>query len=248
MKNQEYIAFVDEVGRSVDGKFVYQLDFTYDPESVWGDFFNIIPAVIVPDLKPDINSLSSTAHITTDTPLSLAKTNGCFSMQDCIDGIISLCFFETEEGQEGKNKFHLAFGETFESVKEKLKTIEVEMTDHKLLEKNEEEIDTLISNLNRGLKSDYIFMELSVGESYEREDIRDELYENGYKLVDLVENEGEYAIRGYMIDIFSFSAEYPYRVNFFGDEIEDIFSFDFVEGKEVEHYKKIELYTEEVNG
>lgn len=248
MKNQEYIAFVDEIGRSVDGKYVYRLDFTYDPLSVWGDFFYIVPAVIVPDLQPDINSLSSTAKITTDRQLSIAKTNGCFSMQDCIDGIIGLCFFEIEDDDEKRNKFCLRFGDTYEDVIEKLKDVGIELENYEQLEKDEAEIDNLLTTLKSGLKSDYAFIEISVGEEYEREDLRDELYDNGYKLVDLVENEGEYAIRGYIVDVFSFSAEYPYRINFFGNEVEDIFSFDFIEGKEIEHYRKISLYKEEING
>ena len=33
----EYLAFVDEIGRTTDGKFIYRLDFTVDTDSVWGD-------------------------------------------------------------------------------------------------------------------------------------------------------------------------------------------------------------------
>ena len=245
--NEEYLAFVDEIGRSIDGGYVYRLDFTYDPESVWGDFFHITPSLIVPDLKPDMNSLSSSAKIKTSEKMELAKNNGCFSMQDCIDGIISLCFFEIDYENETRNKFHLDFGDTFEETTEKLKTLDIEIYDHDIISKNTEEIDTLIKNLSPGLKSDFSFIEISVGNTYEREDLRDSFYENGYKLVDIVENEGEYAIRGYMIDIFSFSTEYPYRISFFGDEVEDIFSFDF-SGTILDHHKSISLYKEDIYG
>lgn len=245
--NDEYLAFVDEIGRSIDGGYVYRLDFTYDPESVWGDFFHITPSLIVPDLKPDTNSLSSSAKIKTSDKMELAKYNGCFSMQDCIDGIISLCFFEIDYDKKERNCFHLDFGDKYDDVVEKLKKIDIEIYDHDIINKNTDEIDTLIKNLGPGLKIDFVFVKIYVGNSYEREDLRDSLYENGYKLVDIVENEGEYAIRGHMIDVFSFSTEYPYRISFFGNEVEDIFSFDF-NGTILEHYKDISLYKEDING
>ena len=148
MKNEEYLAFVDEIGRGIDGGYVYRLDFTYDPDSVWGDFFNSIPAVIVPDLQPDKNSLSSTATIKVKSQLSLAKKNGCFSMQDCIDGIISLCFFEPdEELTDEEIKFKLDFGEPIEDVIVKLDDINVSLDNKKDIDSDDSEIDTLITNM-----------------------------------------------------------------------------------------------------
>lgn len=243
MKNDEYLAFVDEIGRGIDGGYVYRLDFTYDPDSVWGDFFNSIPAVIVPDLQPDKNALSSTATIKTDRQLSLAKKNGCFSMQDCIDGIISLCFFEYEdETTDEESVFKLDFGDTLEDVIDKLDKIGVSLDNKKDIDGDDSEIDTLITNMKSGLKSDFAVMEFVVGENYKREDIKRMLFDNEYRFVDLVENEGEFAIRGFMIDIYSYGAEYPFRVSFFGDEVEDIFSFNIEEGVEVNHYDRISVY------
>ena len=91
---EEYLAFVDEIGRTIDGYYTYKFDFTYDKEIVWGDFFNICPCSIVPNLIPDINTLSHTINIDLPSQLELAKNNMCFSMQDCIDGIIPLIFSE----------------------------------------------------------------------------------------------------------------------------------------------------------
>ena len=36
--NEEYLGFVDEIGRTTDGKYLYRFDFTYDPDSLWGAF------------------------------------------------------------------------------------------------------------------------------------------------------------------------------------------------------------------
>lgn len=48
----------------------------------------------------------------------------------------------------------------------------------------------------------------------------------GFEQVDYVYEPGQYAVRGSIIDVFSFSNEYPYRLDFFGDEVETIRSFD----------------------
>lgn len=242
--NNEYLAFVDEIGRSVSGEYIYRLDFTYDPESVWGDYFNSVPSIIVPDLQPDTNSLSSTAKIRVKKQLSIAKKNGCFSMQDCIDGIISLCFSEIDEEpiMSGKELFRLDFGETFESVEKKLNENGIEIEDKNDIDVGEEEINVMLDKIKPALKENFVIMKFSVGTEYDREKIKTAFFEKNYKLVDLVENEGEYAIRGYMIDVFSYGEEYPFRINFFGNVVEEIFSFDFYEGKEVKQYNEITIY------
>jgi transcription-repair coupling factor (superfamily II helicase) len=47
-----------------------------------------------------------------------------------------------------------------------------------------------------------------------------------FEVVDFVSEPGQYAIRGSIVDIFSYSTEYPFRLDFFGDEVESIRSFD----------------------
>lgn len=56
--------------------------------------------------------------------------------------------------------------------------------------------------------------------------VEDVLYSYGFDRVDYVYEPGQYAIRGSIIDVFSFSNEYPYRIDFFGDEVESIRTFD----------------------
>ncbi len=48
----------------------------------------------------------------------------------------------------------------------------------------------------------------------------------GFEYVEYVYEPGQYALRGSIIDVFSFSSEYPYRIDFFGDEVETIRTFD----------------------
>lgn len=69
-------------------------------------------------------------------------------------------------------------------------------------------------------------LRLSVGENVDQSFISEVLQTYHFELVDFVYEPGQYAIRGSIIDIFSFSAEFPYRIDFFGDEVDSIRSFD----------------------
>ena len=52
------------------------------------------------------------------------------------------------------------------------------------------------------------------------------LREYGFKKVDYVYEPGQYAVRGSILDVFSYSNEYPYRIDFFGEDVESIRTFD----------------------
>ena len=67
---------------------------------------------------------------------------------------------------------------------------------------------------------------LSVGEEVPYDSIIEILFENGFQRVDFVGEPGQFAVRGALIDIFSYSFNNPFRVSFFGDEIESINIFD----------------------
>ena len=69
-------------------------------------------------------------------------------------------------------------------------------------------------------------LELRVGDEISHEDIVNALFENGFERVDFVSEPGQFAIRGAIVDIFSYSYNNPFRVSFFGDEIECINIFD----------------------
>ena len=69
-------------------------------------------------------------------------------------------------------------------------------------------------------------MKLTVGDEISHEDMVSKLFENGFERVDFVAEPGQFAIRGAIVDIFSYSYSDPFRVSFFGDEIETINIFD----------------------
>ena len=69
-------------------------------------------------------------------------------------------------------------------------------------------------------------LKLHAGERVDMKFITDMLHTYGFEYVDYVYEAGQYAVRGSIIDVFSFSSEYPYRIDFFGDEVESIRTFE----------------------
>ena len=69
-------------------------------------------------------------------------------------------------------------------------------------------------------------LKLTVGDEISHEDMVSKLFDNGFERVDFVAEPGQFAVRGAIVDIFSYSYSDPFRVSFFGDEIETINIFD----------------------
>ena len=65
-----------------------------------------------------------------------------------------------------------------------------------------------------------------VGREYEIDALIEELESYKFKRVDFVVEPGEFALRGGLLDIYAYSNELPYRLEFFGDELESIREFD----------------------
>lgn len=69
-------------------------------------------------------------------------------------------------------------------------------------------------------------MEARVGENLSTDFIIDFLTENGFIRVDFVAEAGEFAVRGGIVDLFSFANELPYRMEFMGNKVDSIRVFD----------------------
>ena len=69
-------------------------------------------------------------------------------------------------------------------------------------------------------------MEIKTGVEYSIDFINELLIEHEFEKVDFVYEPGQFAVRGGIVDIFSFSNDEPYRVEFFGDEVESIRTFN----------------------
>ena len=68
--------------------------------------------------------------------------------------------------------------------------------------------------------------DIHLGEKYTMEFIDEVMQEYSFEKVDYVHEPGQYSIRGGIFDIFSYSFEQPYRIEFFGDEVDSIRKFD----------------------
>ena len=71
-----------------------------------------------------------------------------------------------------------------------------------------------------------ISFQLSTGQEIAHSALSKQLLDLGFEQVDFVFQPGQYAIRGSIVDIYSYSHDIPYRLDFFGDEIDSIREFD----------------------
>ena len=69
-------------------------------------------------------------------------------------------------------------------------------------------------------------LSLDVGETVKVDDVCETLRDFGFHEVDYVYEPGQFALRGSILDVYSFSCEYPFRVDFFGNDIDSIRTFD----------------------
>ena len=75
-------------------------------------------------------------------------------------------------------------------------------------------------------------------------DIEKTLRSFGFKEVDYVYEPGQFALRGSMLDVYSYSCEYPYRVDFFGDDIDSIRTFEVEDQLSKDQRERIEIVPE----
>jgi len=84
-------------------------------------------------------------------------------------------------------------------------------------------------------------LKVSVGDQISIDFINEVLFEYEFKRVDFITEPGEFSVRGGIIDVFSFSNDNPYRIEFFGNEVESIRSFDVETQLSIEKQKKITI-------
>ncbi len=84
-------------------------------------------------------------------------------------------------------------------------------------------------------------MKLRKGEQVSLDFISDLLIEFEFEVVDFVAEPGQFAIRGGIVDVFSYANEHPYRIEFYGDEIESIRTFDPINQLSISNLNNIKL-------
>jgi transcription-repair coupling factor (superfamily II helicase) len=84
-------------------------------------------------------------------------------------------------------------------------------------------------------------LKVSVGDKISIDFINEVLFEYEFKRVDFITEPGEFSVRGGIVDVFSFSNDNPYRIEFFGNEVDSIRSFDVGTQLSIETHKKITI-------
>lgn len=84
-------------------------------------------------------------------------------------------------------------------------------------------------------------LKISVNDKLSIDFVNEVLFEYKFKRVDFVTEPGEFSVRGGIVDVFSFSHDEPYRIEFFGDDVDSIRTFDVETQLSTEQIKKINI-------
>jgi transcription-repair coupling factor (superfamily II helicase) len=84
-------------------------------------------------------------------------------------------------------------------------------------------------------------LKVAVGDQISIDFINEVLFEYEFKRVDFITEPGEFSVRGGILDVFSFSNDNPYRIEFFGNEVESIRTFDVATQLSVATQSKITI-------
>lgn len=87
-------------------------------------------------------------------------------------------------------------------------------------------------------------LRIAVGEKIDSAFVSEVLDSYGFEYTEYVYEPGQYAIRGSILDVFSYSSEYPFRIDFFGDEVETIRRFDIESQLSKEQLTSIQVIPE----
>ena len=82
-------------------------------------------------------------------------------------------------------------------------------------------------------------VELAPGDTVAMDDVVRRLADAAYTRVDLVEKRGEFAVRGGLVDVFPPTEQHPVRVEFWGDEVEEVRSFAVADQRTIEQLPRL---------
>ena len=107
-------------------------------------------------------------------------------------------------------------------------------------------VASVSANYGLGSPQDYkeIVQKLQVGKEYSQRALLMRFVDMGYKRNDAYFDRGDFRVNGEVIDIYpAYNEEVAYRIEFFGDEIEALFSFNALTGEKIADFKEITIYS-----
>jgi len=137
------------------------------------------------------------------------------------------------------------FIEKDSSINEELERLRLSATASLLSHKDVIVIASVSANYGLGSPEDYksIVQKLVVGEEYAQKALLLKLVEMGYKRNDEFFDRGDFRVNGEVIDIYpAYNEEFAIRVEFFGDEIEELYTFNTLTNEKEKHYKEVTIY------
>ena len=137
------------------------------------------------------------------------------------------------------------FIEKDSSINEELERLRLSTTASLLSHEDVIVIASVSANYGLGSPEDYksIVQKLIVGEEYAQKALLLKLVEMGYKRNDEFFDRGDFRVNGEVIDIYpAYNEEFAIRVEFFGDEIEDVYTFNTLTSEKVEQFKEVTIY------
>ncbi len=138
------------------------------------------------------------------------------------------------------------FIEKDSSVNQELERLRLSTTANLLSHEDVIVVASVSANYGLGSPEDYrsIVQKLCVGEEYRQKELLLRLVDMGYKRNDEYFDRGDFRVSGDVIDIYpAYSAEEALRIEFFGDEIEEIYTFDSLTNKKGENEKEVTIYS-----
>ena len=101
--------------------------------------------------------------------------------------------------------------------------------------------DALFEQVVTKAESNRNTLKIALKDSLSLDFVNEVLFEYHFERVDFVSEPGEFSVRGGIIDVFSFSHDEPYRIEFFGDEVDSIRTFDVETQLSTEKLTKISI-------
>ena len=120
--NEAYLCFIRLIGEENDGYYRYEFIFTDNPDEVWGEDWEHKPIGLINNPTPSDDYITEIHIVKTKIKLDLIQNNMCFSMQDCLDGIVALAWQNIDEldAYPEDGRIYFMFGESLEDVERKL--------------------------------------------------------------------------------------------------------------------------------
>ena len=120
-----YLGFVKFLGTDIDENKIYEFIFTDNIDEFWGENFDVKPCGLCNNLTPDKRYITMTKTLKTSIKFDIVAKSNCFSMGDCMDGIIALAWEnidDYDEYPEERGRLFFKFGEEYSVTEKKIAT------------------------------------------------------------------------------------------------------------------------------